>query len=78
MHYDNDSYSNFSSSTWHVERYHESYQQLVCYPISGNYRYECHYQDGSSWYGGWSRSLQYNSDAELISPSDAFSQLEQG
>lgn len=78
MHYDNDSYSNFSSSTWHVERYHESYQQLVCYPISGNYRYECRYQDGSSWYGGWSRSLQYNSDAELISPSDAFSQLEQG
>lgn len=48
MHYDNDSYSNFSSSTWHVERYHESYQQLVCYPISGNYRYECRYQDGSS------------------------------
>lgn len=163
MHYDNDSYSNFSSSTWYVERYHESYQQLVCYPISGNYSYECRYQDGSSWYGGWSRgqvedmlaelgvateplaeyayengsytfwwgvdydgssgpdavvtswlsttvgtasaqknramgflscqfdaegrllkldsrsrSLQYSSDAELISPSDAFSQLEQG
>ena len=163
MHYDNDSYSNFSSSTWYVERYHESYQQLICYPISGNYSYECRYQDGSSWYGGWSRgqvedmlaelgvttepladyaydngtytfwwgvdydgssdpdavvtswlstaagtalaqesrvmgflscqfdaegrllkldsrsrSLQYSSDAELISPSDAFSQLEQG
>ena len=163
MHYDNDSYSNFSSSTWYVERYYESYQQLVCYPISGNFSYECRYQDGSSWYGGWtrgqvedmlaelgvtpdsladysyengtytfwwgvdydgssdpdavvtrwlttaadaaptqenramgflscqfdaegrllkldsrSRSLQYSSDAELISPSDAFSQLEQG